>query len=279
MFCKKCGAQNEDNAAFCISCGAPAGNRPQPANAQPQQGYPQQPPVQYGQPPQSTGQAQQTAGRQPQQPYGQPQQQPYGQQSQQSYGQPQQPYGQQPQQPYGQSQPPYGQPQQPYGQYQYGQQQYQQPVKKKRKKGCLITVIIVALVIIGLIVAAVLNGGEIGFSTANISEAYMASMINPETSEPLLKTSSFPQAATTEIFATALVKNVPGDTVISAIWYYLPSDGSEAQSMRSENDVTADSDMWVNFSLYKPDGFVAGNYKVEILIDEKVSKTLEFKVE
>ncbi|MBN1472164.1 MAG: zinc-ribbon domain-containing protein [Syntrophaceae bacterium] len=145
----------------------------------------------------------------------------------------------------------------------------------KKRKGCLISLGVVAFLFLALIILAILNGGEISFSTANISEAYMASKINPKTSEPLIKTDVFPKRTTTRIYATALVKNIPGKTKFSAIWYHLPS----GSSIRSENDIITDKDMWLNFSLTNPRGFVAGDYKVEILINDKVKQTLIFKVE
>lgn len=145
----------------------------------------------------------------------------------------------------------------------------------KKRQGCLIAVGVVALLFMILIILAVMNGGEISFSTANISEAYMASKINLETSEPLTKTNVFPKRTTTRIYATALAKNIPGKTKFSAIWYHIPS----GSSIRSENDVIADKDMWLNFSLTNPRGFVVGDYKVEILINDKVKETLTFKVE
>jgi hypothetical protein len=145
----------------------------------------------------------------------------------------------------------------------------------KKRKGCLIAVGVVALLFLILIILAVLNGGEISFSTANISEAYMASKINPQTSEPLIKTNVFPKRKTTRIYVTALAKNIPGKTKFSAIWYHIPS----GSSIRSENDVIADKDMWLNFSLTNSRGFAAGEYKVEILINDKVKETLKFTVE
>lgn len=145
----------------------------------------------------------------------------------------------------------------------------------KKRKGCLIAVGVVALLFLALMVLAILNGGEISFSTARISEAYMASKINQETSEPLIKTNVFPKRTTTRIYATALAKNIPGKTKFSAIWYHLPS----GSSMKSENDLVIDKDMWLNFSLTNPRGFVVGDYKVELLINDKMKKTLNFKVE
>lgn len=168
----------------------------------------------------------------------------------------------------------YQQPQQPqYQQPSYGQPEYQKP--KKKKKGCLISIIVVAALLVILIIAAVLNGGELSFSTANVSEAYMASSIDEETSEPLVKTDVFPQSTTTEIFATVLIKNVPDDTKVSAIWYHIPTDSS----LPSENDIMADTDMWINFSLTSSGGFATGEYKIEILLNDEVEETLYFTVE
>lgn len=145
----------------------------------------------------------------------------------------------------------------------------------KRPKGCLIAVGVVAFLFLIVIILAVMNGGEISFSTANISEAYMASKINPRTSEPLIKTNVFPRRKTTTIYVTALAKNIPGKTKFSAVWYHIPS----GSSLKSENDLIIDKDMWLNFSLTNPRGFVVGDYKVEILINDKVKETLHFKIE
>ncbi len=151
---------------------------------------------------------------------------------------------------------------------------YQEPPSKK-KKGCLIAAGVVALLFLVLIILAIMNGGEVSFSTAHFSETHMASKINPETSEPVIKTDVFPKQSTTKIYAVALVKNVPGDTKLSAVWTHIPT----GSSLRSENDITTDKDMWINFNLTNPRGFVAGEYKVDMMINGKVEKTLHFKVE
>lgn len=156
------------------------------------------------------------------------------------------------------------------------QNQQQVPVeKKKKKRGCLIAVGVIVFLFFVLVIAAIRNGGEISFSTVNISEACMASEVNPATSEPLVKTDVFPVGSTTIIYATALVRNVSGSTKISAIWYHLPSDSN----IKSENDLVTDKDMWAVFNLSFANGFPVGPYKVEILLDDKVEKTLDFKVE
>lgn len=144
-----------------------------------------------------------------------------------------------------------------------------------KKRGCLISAGIVGSLFLLLIILAILNGGEISFSTARISEAYMASKIDPATSEPLIKTDVFPKRSTKKIYVTALAKNIPDKTKFSAIWYHIPS----GSSLKSENDLIISKDIWLNFSLANPRGFVAGEYKVDILINDKVKKTLHFRVE
>jgi len=151
---------------------------------------------------------------------------------------------------------------------------YQEPQSQK-KKGCLIAAGVSAFLFLALIILAVMNGGEISFSTAHFSDACMASKINQETSEPLVKTEVFPKRSTTKIYAVVLVKNVPADTRLSAVWYHIPTGASR----RTENDIVTDKDMWVNFNLTNPRGFVAGEYKVDMMINGKVEKTLHFRVE
>lgn len=145
--------------------------------------------------------------------------------------------------------------------------------KPRKKKGCLISILIAVGVLIIMFVIAALNGGEVNFSSANVAEAYMASQINESTSEPVVKTESFSQSDTI-IYATARIKNVPSDTKVSAIWYYIPT----GDSLRSENDIVADSDMWVQFSLANEKGFIPGEYKVEILLNDKAAETLNYIV-
>jgi hypothetical protein len=90
--------------------------------------------------------------------------------------------------------------------------------------------------------------------------------------EPLVKTEVFRKRSTIKIYAVALVKNVPADTRLSAVWYPIPTGASR----RIENDIVTDKDMWVNFNLTNPRGFVAGEYKADMMINGKVEKTLHF---
>ncbi len=123
MYCQKCGAMNENSAAFCCSCGQSlSGAQPQPAQPQYRQPQPQYRPTrpQYQQ-----AQPQYRPAR-PQYQQPQPQYQPTQPQYQQA-----QPQYQQAQPQYQQAQPQY-QPTQP--QYQQPQPQYQQPQPQNRQE-------------------------------------------------------------------------------------------------------------------------------------------------
>lgn len=238
MFCTQCGKEITNGSQFCPGCGAQQGSGGS-VNTQSQPPQNQMPQYQQTQPPQYTPPQYQQAPPSPQPP---------------QYRQPQ-------------YQPPQYQPQPPQGAF------VSAPPKKK-KRGCLIAVIAVLLIFGVLIVAAALNGGEISFSTANVAEACMASQIDMNTFEPVTKTDVFAQTDSV-IYVTAIVKNAPDKTKVSAIWYYI----STGDSMRSENDIyTKDANTRIQFSLTNSNGFISGDYKVEILLNDQVKETVNFQV-
>ncbi len=143
--------------------------------------------------------------------------------------------------------------------------------KKKKRRGCLLSVLgVLAL----LMVLAIANGGEIGFSTANISQPAMASSVDASTKQPINKTDVF-SVQTPVIYATVLVKNAPSDTRITAKWTYV--DGKI--DIGTVNFQTTQTSQYVAFHLTRPDsGFPAGAYKVEIYLNDKLKETMKFSV-
>ncbi len=176
----------------------------------------------------------------------------------------------------GESEPAYSYiPQQSPPVYNRSEAPYSQPEpkskKKKKRKGLLIAVLgLLAL----LIVLAIANGGEIGFSTANISQPAMASSVDASTKQPVNKTDVF-STQNPVIYATILVKNAPSDTKITAKWTYV--DGSV--DIGTVNFQTTQTSQYVAFHLTKPDsGFPVGAYKVEIYLNDKLKETMKFSV-
>lgn len=143
--------------------------------------------------------------------------------------------------------------------------------KKKKKKGCLFTVLGVLVL---LIVLAVVNGGEIGFSSANISQPAMASSVDASTKQPVNKTDVF-STQSQVIYATVLVKNAPSDTKITAKWTYIEGN----IDIGTVNYQTSQTSQYVAFHLTRPDsGFPVGAYKVEIYLNDKLKETMKFSV-
>jgi hypothetical protein len=175
---------------------------------------------------------------------------------------------------YSQSQTP-AQPaaQQPvYQQPVYQQPVYQQPAKRK-KKGCLIAVIVGLAVIAALVIAVALGGGSCSVTTARLTDAAMASKIDASTMQAIVKTKTFEQGVKV-IYATALLKNAPDDTKIGAKWYYVTNDEEIATDMVTNTE----TNQYISFSITLDAGFPAGDYKVELFIDDKQVETLEFQV-
>ena len=169
--------------------------------------------------------------------------------------------------------------QQPYQQMPY-QQPYQQgpyqqqPVRAKKKTGCLIGAIVSAVLIVVLVIALIAGGGSCSVTTARLTNAAMASMINPDTLQAVSKTNHF-SPDTPIIYATAMLKNAPEDTLVTAQWYYVTDDIDIA----SVDIESTETNQFISFSLSRPDnGFPVGDYEVALYVDGELSVTLEFSV-
>ncbi len=165
-------------------------------------------------------------------------------------------------------------PPQPYPSQPYPPQPYP-PAPAKKKKGWIVVLIIGCVLLSALIIAVILGGGSCSVTTARLTEPAMASKIDPDTMEPVIKTDEF-KSDTPVIYATALLKNAPEDTKITSTWIYLEDDTEIA----SVDVLSTETSQAVSFSLSRPDnGFPAGQYKVELAIDGELVETLRFTVE
>ncbi|HOR85463.1 MAG TPA: zinc-ribbon domain-containing protein [Bacillota bacterium] len=146
--------------------------------------------------------------------------------------------------------------------------------KPKKKKGCLIALLSIVGIIVLLIAMAIANGGEISYSTAKLSEAVMASEVDPVTMKPVAKTDTF-SAQTPVIYAAVLVRNAPDDTKISTKWTYIP----ENYEIIMLDFNTTEASQYVAFHVSKPDqGFPLGEYKVEFFLNDEPADVLNFSV-
>jgi len=108
-------------------------------------------------------------------------------------------------------------------------------------------------------------------STAKIQNAYTARFVNDEPEE----TTVFSQD---EVFyAIVDLKNAPDDTVTKAVWYAVDAEGVESNFNIYESEITH-GDGIITFDLSNDQLWPEGKYKVELYLNDKLDKTLNFSV-
>ena len=140
--------------------------------------------------------------------------------------------------------------------------------KKMRMKYGWLVVVLAILFICGC---------QASVTTANFQDLATASEVDSETQEPITETQVF-AVDTPVIYVTGRVENAPEATVIKASWIYLDLD---PEYLIEEAELTLEEvSSAIAFSLSKPDnGWPAGEYKVELYIDNDLAETVTFTVE
>lgn len=80
------------------------------------------------------------------------------------------------------------------------------------------------------------------------------------------------------VYAVLELRNAPEDTELQAIWYAVnvPNIEADTELGRSDEIESNSGDVW--FSFFPRDGWLPGTYRVEILLNTVVEKTLNFEV-
>jgi hypothetical protein len=118
------------------------------------------------------------------------------------------------------------------------------------------------------------------FSTANIADAVLAKDVQGNDFDPVGATSTF----TTDQPAIHLVvtlKNAPSDTVLKTVWTAIDvGDAAPANTEIDQTEITMDGSGNVHFTLSQPSSGVwpAGRYKVDIYLNGKLDRTLEYQI-
>ena len=109
-------------------------------------------------------------------------------------------------------------------------------------------------------------------STAKIQDAYMARDVSgtPE------KTTTFSQDE--PFYAIVDLANAPDDTTVKASWYAVDAEGVEPNFFIDEAVITSGSNQ-LTFDLSSDNLWPTGSYKVEITLNDKLDRTLEFSVQ
>lgn len=105
-----------------------------------------------------------------------------------------------------------------------------------------------------------------------VKQVVLAEDSKPETFEPVNPTTTFKSNAPF-IHATVQVQDAPANTQFRARWYPPGQDPLDF-------DLKTDGTRWLDFRLTPaPNGFPAGDYKVEIYVNEQLADTKTFTVE
>ena len=120
-----------------------------------------------------------------------------------------------------------------------------------------------------LVLAALACGGS--FSTANISDAYMT---RDEAGQE--RTTVFAPSDT--FYAQVELSNAPDDTTVSAVWTAVSVVGEEPNLLIDEVSI-ASGDGLITFDLQNDGLWPAGDYKVDLFLNDEIDRTLEFTVQ
>lgn len=111
---------------------------------------------------------------------------------------------------------------------------------------------------------------EFSASTANISDAWMSSDEGGSQ-----RVTAFAQDAV--FYVQVDLQNAPDDTTLKAVWTAVEAQDTEPGLMITETEITT-GDGLVHFTLTNDNLWPVGKYKVDIYLNNQLSKTVEFEV-
>ncbi len=129
-------------------------------------------------------------------------------------------------------------------------------------------------------VSVILAACSFSVSTANITQAVLAKDVKSDTFEPVDPTSTFPTIQPV-INLVVTVANAPSDTKVKTVWTAVDvGDAAPANTKIDEAEVTLDASGKAHFTLSLPSSGVwpVGKYKVEVYLNDKLDRTLEYNI-
>jgi hypothetical protein len=130
-------------------------------------------------------------------------------------------------------------------------------------------IVAVLMAVAVLSAAALACGGSL--TTANIKDAYMSTDVDGTN-----KTTAYAPDAI--FYAQVDLANAPDDTKLKAVWFAVKAEGVEANYQIEETEFTS-GDGLVHFQLSKDSAWPAGQYKVDLYMNDTLAKTLTFDVQ
>ena len=129
------------------------------------------------------------------------------------------------------------------------------------------------LLLIAVLAMLTLTAAECSFSTANIANAYMAA--DPDGNNPTTV-----YQGDSIFYAIVDLANAPDETVVKASWYAVNAEGIDPNFFIDEAVITT-GDGRLTFNLQNQAGMLwpAGSYRVELYLNDKLDRSLEFTVQ
>lgn len=121
-----------------------------------------------------------------------------------------------------------------------------------------------------LILASLACGGS--FSTANISEAYLSR------DDAGQQTTTVFSPTDTTFYCQVQLSNAPDSTTLKAVWTAVSVVGEEPNLLIDETTLTG-GDGNYTFNLQNDSLWPAGQYKVDLYLNDELDRTLDFTVE
>jgi hypothetical protein len=117
-------------------------------------------------------------------------------------------------------------------------------------------------------------------STAGITNAVMARDVRGDNFEPVGVTETY-AVDQPVIHAVVSVSNAPSDTKMKVVWVAVDvSAAATPNQTLDQTEVTVDGSRNVDFKLIRDSrGWPPGKYKVDIYLNDKLDRTLNFSVE
>ncbi|MCA9974349.1 MAG: trypsin-like peptidase domain-containing protein, partial [Anaerolineales bacterium] len=117
---------------------------------------------------------------------------------------------------------------------------------------------------------AACSGGEVHFSTANIAAAQLA-----QDADGTQTTTTFAPQDT--FYLIVDLRNAPDGTKVKASWTTVNAEGADPNTNLSDVELESGSSS-LTFDLKNDGPWPAGDYKVDVYLNDELNRTLDFKV-
>ena len=129
----------------------------------------------------------------------------------------------------------------------------------------------ISAVFVGVMLIAAVIACGFSASTARITDAYLST--DPDGNEATEV--YFPEEP---FYLIVDLANAPDDTTVRASWTAVDVDGVDPDTLIDEAELES-GDGRLTFDLTNDDLWPAGNYKVDIYLNDNLERTLEFSVQ